>query len=85
MARRAAWANMNRIEMLREALHTEKVAFDLELADEPTLTKDQRLARWELFLDRIRPLAQTLVEVERRDDMLRRNMALAHYSPALLQ
>lgn len=71
--------------MLREALYTEKVAFDVELAELPTLTKEQRLARWELFLDRVRPLAQTLVEVERCDDGLRRNMALAHYSPALLQ
>lgn len=76
---------MNRIEMFREALYAEKVAFDVELADDRTLTRDQRLARWELFLKRVQPVAKQLAVLEMQAERLRLGMALDRYAPAMMQ
>lgn len=70
--------------MLREALYTEKVAFDVELMELPMLDKDQRLARWEIFLARLRPLAQTLADEEREQERLLINMAWSRHARTLI-
>lgn len=75
---------MNRIEMLQEALYSEKLDFDAEMAEDRTLTRDQRLARWELFLKRVQPLAQRLALLETHAERLRLEMALDGYAPAMM-
>lgn len=70
--------------MLREALYTEKVAFDVEMLELPRLTRDERLARWEVFLARLRPLAQTLAAEERANEQVRTKLALVGYTGAMV-
>lgn len=70
--------------MLQEALYAEKVAFDVELAEDRTLTRDQRLARWELFLKRVQPVAKRLAGLETQAERLRLGMALDGYAPAMM-
>jgi hypothetical protein len=55
---------MNAIETLREALHQRKVEFDQKLAGQPLLEREQRLARWEIFLAEVKPLAVKLAKAE---------------------
>jgi hypothetical protein len=57
---------MNVIETLREALHQRKVEFDQQLAGQPLLEREQRLARWEIFLAEVKPLAVKLAQAELR-------------------
>jgi hypothetical protein len=55
---------MNHIEFLREELHMAKVAFDRQLLGQPLLEREQRLARWEIFLAEVKPLALKLAKAE---------------------
>lgn len=55
---------MNHIETLREELYQRKVAFDRSLAGQPHLEREQRLARWEIFLADVKPLAVKLARAE---------------------
>lgn len=55
---------MNAIEKLREELHQRKETFDRQLAGQPHLEREQRLARWEIFLAEVKPLAVKLARAE---------------------
>lgn len=55
---------MNHIQELRETLHQRKVEFDQKLAGQPLLEREQRLARWEIFLAEVKPLALKLAKAE---------------------
>lgn len=61
---------MNYIETLRDELHRHKEAFDRKLVAQPLLSREQRLAKWNLFLDEVRPLAEKLTRAEHHAEVL---------------
>lgn len=58
------------IQMLRDELHRGKENFDQALIAQPSLSREQRLARWELFLESMRPAAEKLSRLEKHAEAL---------------
>lgn len=69
------------IQALREELHQRKVRFDQALSGQPLLDRAQRLAKWEVFLTEVRPLAVKLAHAEKQAalDARRKASAVRHY------